>query len=71
MSSKLVSVLVPTRRRTDLLKRSLESLRATCNLPFGEQIEIIVRIDDDDKETQKFLIENASTVLNSTGTVNS
>jgi len=58
MSSKLVSVMVPTRRRTALLKRSLESLRATCDLPFNDQIEVIVRCDDDDKETQEFLMEN-------------
>lgn len=58
MSDVVVSVMVPSRGRVELLKRSLESLLNTCDLALNRQVEIIVRVDDDDKETERFLLHN-------------
>ena len=56
--SFLVSVLVPSRGRVEQLKKSLESLLATCDLALGKQLEIIIRIDNDDRETENFLLSH-------------
>lgn len=58
MNEVLVSVMVPSRNRIDMLKQSLESLISTCDLTPHRQIEIIVKVDDDDKATEHFLLQN-------------
>lgn len=44
----LVSFLIPTRNRIDWLRRTLDSIIHTCS--DRSDIEILLRIDDDDKE---------------------
>lgn len=55
MSQMLVTVLVPTRNRLELLERSLLSLIEKADLRLGQQFEIIVRHDDDDQATRRWL----------------
>lgn len=47
-----ISVLLPTRQRTTLVKRSLHSLAATAQDP--SQIEVLVAYDNDDSESHDF-----------------
>lgn len=55
MSFKRISVLIPTRHRTERLKTLFESFEATVdNIASAE---FIFRIDDDDPETKQFLID--------------
>jgi hypothetical protein len=49
----LATVLLPTRGRPDSLARSLESLESYVTYP--EDVEIWIRVDNDDKATQDFL----------------
>jgi hypothetical protein len=44
-----ISFLVPTRKRFELFKRSMDSLRATCS--SIDSFEVLVAMDDDDTET--------------------
>jgi hypothetical protein len=53
MDGTLVSVLVPTRNRVEMLEKSLRSLIDTADLKLGRQYEIILRHDD--KATQRWL----------------
>lgn len=48
----ICSVLIPSRKRVDRLKKTIESIIATTT-----EVEIIVRADIDDKETVDFLKE--------------
>ena len=45
----LVSVLLPTRGRPELMLKSVGSLLTTASNP--DQIQILLKIDNDDKET--------------------
>lgn len=47
-----ISVMLPTRQRTDLVKRSLESLSKTAHNPTD--LEILIAYDNDDQESQSF-----------------
>lgn len=47
-----ISVLLPTRQRTDLVRRSLHSLLATSLNP--SDIEILIAYDEDDSESHEF-----------------
>lgn len=47
-----ISVLLPTRQRTDLVKRSLHSLISQAKHP--EQIEVLVAYDNDDDQSHEF-----------------
>lgn len=47
-----ISVLLPTRQRTNLVKRSLHSIATTAQDPT--QIEVLVAYDNDDAESQDF-----------------
>lgn len=58
MSGPIASILVPTRGRVPYLKRSLESLAE--NIDQKTRAEIIVRCDDDDVETKRFLESNSN-----------
>ena len=55
MNQMLVSVLVPTRNRIEMLERSLLSLIENADLKMGQQYEIILRHDDDDVATRRWL----------------
>lgn len=46
--TKLCSVLIPTRKRPAQLLHTIESIRATSRV---ENVDICIRIDDDDHET--------------------
>lgn len=45
----LVTFLIPTRKRIDMLRHSLESIRSTCS--NAANFEVIVIFDDDDLDT--------------------
>ena len=48
-----ISVLIPTRKRGDLLLKSIDTLRGNAQSP--SQIEFLVGYDNDDTETPKAL----------------
>jgi hypothetical protein len=50
---KLVSILIPTRKRVELLKECLDSLNKTTS--DESLVEILVKIDTDDQETIDFI----------------
>jgi len=54
-----LSVLIPTRTRTGLLHRMLESLVTTA--ADLDRLEVVFRIDEDDTETHIYLSEQALT----------
>jgi hypothetical protein len=54
-----ISVILPTRGRTGLLNRMLESLVMTADDP--SRVEVVLRVDDDDTETLVYLHEQART----------
>ena len=47
-----ISILLPTRKRSDAVVKSIGSLLATAANP--EQIEILIAYDDDDEESREF-----------------
>lgn len=49
----IISVLLPTRGRTDVLKKSLESLIDNANDPT--RLEILLGLDDDDEKTRPYI----------------
>ena len=49
----IISILLPTRGRTDVLKKSLESLINTASDP--SRLEILLGLDDDDEATRPFI----------------
>lgn len=53
VDAKLVSVLIPTRRRTTALKQSIENMINNAEDP--SQIEFVLKIDSDDTETIEFV----------------
>jgi hypothetical protein len=48
-----ISVLIPTRKRVDSLKQSIDSLIKTASTMEG--IEFLIAIDEDDEATKKFI----------------
>src|ERR1700736_801987 len=46
------SFIIPTRQRTVVLRRLLDSVKATCRRP--DELEVGLVIDDDDEETIQF-----------------
>lgn len=63
----LISVILPTRKRTQLLEKSLDSLLSTAHQP--QRIEIALAYDDDDDESRDyFASERWTTFLNLYGT---
>jgi hypothetical protein len=61
----VISVLLPTRGRTDLLKKSLESLISHANDPT--RIEILLGLDDDDEEVRPFIEQEIAPYLQEQG----
>ena len=56
-----ISVLIPTRRRVERLKALLASFEATTD--SDEDVELVFRVDSDDRETLGFLFEQEHHVV--------
>ncbi len=54
-SSNIISLLIPTRNRIKSLRRLFDSIRETCN--STDNLEVLLRIDEDDIETIRFIEE--------------
>lgn len=52
MTTPKISILLPTRKRTEAVIKSISSLLAQADDP--SQIEILIAYDDDDSESQEF-----------------
>jgi hypothetical protein len=65
--SKKISVLLPTRGRTDSLLRSVMSLITNSTAP--EQVEFLLAFDNDDVESFAWFQENIAPAINSAGSV--
>ena len=52
----VISILLPTRGRTDVLKKSLESLINTASDP--SRLEILLGLDDDDEAIRPYIEKN-------------
>lgn len=52
MTKPKISIILPTRKRTDMLVKSLNSLLA--NAKDTSQIEVLIAYDDDDEESREF-----------------
>lgn len=57
----ILSILLPTRGRREMLKRSIESLVSTAKFP--NRLEILLGIDDDDEGIQDYLKEEIAPLL--------
>ena len=57
-----ISVMIPTRKRTDLLKKSIDSL--VDNASSVDGIDILLAVDDDDTITNEFLTNELVAHLN-------
>ena len=60
-----ISVLLPTRGRTDALARSIMSLLHTCSLP--DTVEILLAFDDDDADSVRYFQEYIAGEINDMG----
>lgn len=60
-----ISLLLPTRGRTDMLKRSLESLISTATNP--SRIELLLGIDEDDVSTKEYIQNEIAPILRDAG----
>lgn len=56
-TSTLVSVMLPTRKRVEMVQRSVESLLSLAQNP--EQIEIIIAYDNDDEQSREYFTSHA------------
>ena len=60
-----ISVLLPSRGRTEQLKRSLDSLISTADDP--SKIEFLLAFDNDDTESSKYFVEQIAPGLSALG----
>ena len=60
-----ISILLPTRGRTDVLKKSIESLLDTVKEP--NEIEFILGMDEDDPTTIDYVKETLGPILQEKG----
>lgn len=67
MNNIKISILLPTRGRTDILKRSVKSLLDTADDP--STIEFLLAFDNDDAESSKYFIENIAPDLDAVSSV--
>ena len=65
MSNEIISVLLPTRGRTEVLRKSLKSLIEKASKP--ERIEILFGIDEDDTNTLDYIKDVISVDLKELG----
>jgi len=61
MNSTKISILLPSRGRTDILKRSVESLLNTSDDPGS--IQFILGFDNDDKESSQYFVDEIVPLL--------
>lgn len=61
MSETVISVLLPTRGRTETLKKSLESLVSKAENP--SRIELLLGIDEDDTEIKQYIQDEIAPIL--------
>ena len=61
MSDTIISVLLPTRGRKEVLKKSLETLISTATIT--KRIEIILGLDDDDVEVKQYIEDEVAPYL--------
>lgn len=61
----LISVMLPTRHRVDLVKRSISGLLEKANNPAN--IEILIAYDDDDMDSKEFFSTEWNKLINSFG----
>ena len=61
MNPTILSILLPTRGRREMLKRSLESLITKASIPG--RLEILLGIDDDDEGIEEYLKEEIAPML--------
>ena len=65
MSKPKISILLATRNRTEMLKKSLASLVDLSSDP--NNLEILLAFDDDDEKTFNWVQENVLTDLDDAG----
>jgi len=61
MDDTIITLLLPTRGRTDVLKKSLESLVSKAS--YTKRIEIILGLDDDDDKVKKYIEDEIAPYL--------
>jgi hypothetical protein len=61
MSNSIISVLLPTRGRRDVLKSSLESLITKAKNP--EKVELLLGIDEDDEGAREYIEKEIAPML--------
>ena len=61
MSNSIISVLLPTRGRREVLKSSLESLISKATDP--EKVELLLGIDDDDEGAREYIEQEIAPML--------
>ena len=61
MSNSIISVLLPTRGRREVLKSSLESLISKAKDP--ERVELLLGIDDDDEGAREYIEKEIAPML--------
>ena len=61
MSKSIISVLLPTRGRREVLKSSLESLISKATDP--ENVELLLGIDDDDEGAREYIEQESAPML--------
>jgi len=64
-SNKKISIILPTRGRTTMLKDSLESLIKTCKSP--KDVELLLGVDEDDTEVTGYIKEEVAPMLQEAG----
>jgi hypothetical protein len=64
-SKPLISILLPTRGRTDALDRSIMSLLDLSNDP--KNLQIVIAFDNDDTTSSSYFINNIAPKINSAG----
>ena len=65
MTQPKISILLPTRGRTNMLERSLRSLIDTADSP--EDIQFLFGFDDDDTESSQYFLDNLAPLIDEVG----
>ena len=65
MEQKGISILLPTRGRKEVLKKSLESLLNKADNP--NDLEILFGVDEDDQEVSDYIKDEIAPILKEKG----
>lgn len=65
MSDFKISILLPSRKRTDMLERSIKSLVDKADSP--DTIQFLLGFDDDDNDSSQYFIDNIAPYLDQKG----